>query len=172
MRQYKSWIAALILGSTLSTNAQQKNMENKTLNENIPEMIISLEKEALASTDPMAFVELSDTDVIYFDPSLETKIEGLEQLRTYYKGMQLPPADHFDMIRPIVQVTQNIAVLTFNLDCYLSDKVIKWNCTEVYRQPRQPMEDHTNPLVLRETDRLRLKHLPLSEPKRFAKCII
>ena len=130
MRQYKSWIAALILGSTLSTNAQQKNMENKTLNENIPEMIISLEKEALASTDPMAFVELSDTDVIYFDPSLETKIEGLEQLRTYYKGMQLPPADHFDMIRPIVQVTQNIAVLTFNLDCYLSDKVIKWNCTE------------------------------------------
>ena len=84
MRQYKSWIAALILGSTLSANAQQKNMENKTLNENIPEMIISLEKEALASTDPMAFVELSDTDVIYFDPSLETKIEGLEQLRTYY----------------------------------------------------------------------------------------
>lgn len=44
MRQYKSWIAAPILGSTLSTNAQQKNMENKTLNENIPEMIISLEK--------------------------------------------------------------------------------------------------------------------------------
>ena len=71
MRQYKSWIAALILGSTLSANAQQKNMENKTLNENIPEMIISLEKEALASTDPMAFVELSDTDVIYFDPSLD-----------------------------------------------------------------------------------------------------
>ena len=165
MRQYKSWIAAPILGSTLSTNAQQKNMENKTLNENIPEMIISLEKEALASTDPMAFVELSDTDVIYFDPSLETKIEGLEQLRTYYKGMQLPPADHFDMIRPIVQVTQNIAVLTFNL-----------NKMELHRglqtQPRQPMEDHTNPLVLRETDRLRLKHLPLSEPKRFAKCII
>ena len=124
MRQYKSWIAALILGSTLSANAQQKNTE----------MIISLEKEALASTDPMAFVELSDTDVIYFDPSLETKIEGLEQLRTYYKGMQLPPADHFDMIRPVVQVAQNIAVLTFNLDSYLSDKVIKWNCTEVYRR--------------------------------------
>lgn len=58
-------------------------------------MIISLEKEALASTDPMAFVELSDTDVIYFDPSLETKIEGLEQLRTYYKGMQLPPGRSF-----------------------------------------------------------------------------
>ena len=133
MRQYKSWIAALILGSTLSANAQQKNMENKTLNENIPEMIISLEKEALASTDPMAFVELSDTDVIYFDPSLETKIEGLEQLRTYYK----------------LELHRGLQT-----------------------QPRQPMEDHTNPLVLRETARLKLKHLPLSEPKRFVKCII
>ena len=51
MRQYKSWIAALILGSTLSANAQQKNMENKTLNENIPEIIISLEKEALDRPD-------------------------------------------------------------------------------------------------------------------------
>jgi len=110
-------------------------MENKTLNENIPEMIISLEKEALASTDPMAFVELSDTDVIYFDPSLETKIEGLEQLRTYYKGMQLPPGGPFFTIRPrLPKDPQNIAVLTFNLDCYLSDKVIKWNCTEVYRR--------------------------------------
>lgn len=135
MKQYKSWIAAFALGITLSANGQQKNMTNKASNENIPEMIISLEKEALASTDPMAFVELSDTDVIYFDPALETKIEGLEQLRTYYKGMQLPPDDHFDMIRPIVQVTQNIAVLTFNLDSYLlSGKVIKWNCTEVYRR--------------------------------------
>lgn len=77
MRQYKSWIAALILGSTLSANAQQKNMENKTLNENIPEMIISLEKEALASTDPMAFVELSDTDVIYFGPSHRDENRGI-----------------------------------------------------------------------------------------------
>ena len=132
MRQYKSWIAALILGSTLSANAQQKNMENKTLNENIPEMIISLEKEALASTDPMAFVELSDTDVIYFDPSLETKIEALEQLRRCRRRQRQCAV--YPMIRPVVQVAQNIAVLTFNLDSYLSDKVIKWNCTEVYRR--------------------------------------
>ena len=52
MRQYKSWIAALILGSTLSANAQQKNMENKTLNENIPEMIISLEKRGSSLDRP------------------------------------------------------------------------------------------------------------------------
>ena len=36
MRQYKSWIAALILGSTLSANAQQKNMENKSIKREHP----------------------------------------------------------------------------------------------------------------------------------------
>ena len=134
MRQYKSWIAALILGSTLSANAQQKNMENKTLNENIPEIIISLEKEALASTDPMAFVELSDTDVIYFDPSLETKIEGFgNNCALIIKACNFLRRS-FRHDPPVVQVTQNIAVLTFNLDSYLYDKVIKWNCTEVYRR--------------------------------------
>lgn len=137
MKQNNLWIIFLSLGITLSVQGQQKqsSMVDNTLLENIPEMIISLEKEALASTDPMAFVELSDTDVIYFDPSLEKKIEGLDQLRTHYEHMSNPdPVDRSEMIRPVVHVTQNIAVLTFNLDCHAGDKVIKWNCTEVYRR--------------------------------------
>ncbi|MEL5895408.1 nuclear transport factor 2 family protein [Bacteroides sp. GD17] len=98
-------------------------------------MIISLEQKALAATDGMAFVELSDTDVVYFDPSLEKKIEGLQQLRAHYENMSnTAPADSFEMIRPIVQVTQNIAILTFNLDSYEAGNVTKWNCTEVYRR--------------------------------------
>lgn len=108
-------------------------MEHKTSNKNIPEMIISLEKEALASSDTMAFVKLSDADVVYFDPSLERKIEGLDQLRTHYEGMNLPPSKRSEMIRPVVQVEGGIAVLTFNLDSYTANGVIKWNCTEVYR---------------------------------------
>lgn len=134
MRQSNLWIAALALGITLSANGQQKNMTDKTVNEKISEMIISLEKQALNSTDAMAFVELSDEDVVYFDPSLEKKIEGLDQLRAHYESMQLPPSDYSEMIRPVVQVTQDIAVLTFNLDSHVSGKMIKWNCTEVYRR--------------------------------------
>lgn len=135
MKQYKSWMAALALGITLSANGQQKDMTDKTSNENIPEMIISLEKQALAATSGMAFVELSDSDVVYFDPSLERKIEGLDQLRAHYEKMSnSAPAERCEMIRPIVQFTQDIAVLTFNLDSHESGKVIKWNCTEVYRR--------------------------------------
>lgn len=135
MKKNNFWIALLTIGSILSACGEQKSMKEKTSNEDTAELIISLEKQALAATDGMAFVELTDTDVIYFDPSLEKKIEGIDQLRTHYKSMSnTAPADSFNMIRPIVQVTQNIAVLTFNLDSYEAGKVMKWNCTEVYRR--------------------------------------
>lgn len=135
MKKNNLWIALLALGSMLSACGEQKSTKEKTSNEGISELIISLEKQALAATDGMAFVELSDTDVVYFDPSLEKKIEGLDKLRTHYKSMSnTAPADSFNMIRPVVQVTQDIAVLTFNLDSYEAGNVMKWNCTEVYRR--------------------------------------
>lgn len=134
MKKNNSWIVVLI-GIALSACGKQKEIKENTSNEDISEIIISLEKTALAATDGMAFVELSDTDVVYFDPSLERKIEGLQQLRTHYENMgNMAPADSFNMIRPIVQITQNMAVLTFNLDSYEAGNVIKWNCTEVYRR--------------------------------------
>lgn len=36
MRQYKSWIAALILGSTLSANAQQKEYGEQNIKREHP----------------------------------------------------------------------------------------------------------------------------------------
>lgn len=134
MKQNKLLMAALTMSGTLSAQAQQSVQLEKPSGEDIPAMIISLEKDALASSDPMAFVELSDADVVYFDPSLEKKIEGLDQLRAHYENMHLPPSDRSEMIRPVVQVIQNVAVLTFNLNCFTGEDVIKWNCTEVYRR--------------------------------------
>lgn len=136
MKRNNLQMAALALGITLSAQGQQAEHAGKAMDENIPELIISLEKQALASPGVMQFVELSDTDVIYFDPSLERKIEGIDQLRAHYENnmRDSAPADHFEMIRPVVQVADNIAVLTFNLDCSESGKIIKWNCTEVYRR--------------------------------------
>lgn len=41
--------------------------------------------------------------------------------------------DKFEMINPIVQLTDTIAVLTYNLHSYSGDNLWKENCTEVYR---------------------------------------
>ena len=38
----------------------------------------------------------------------------------------------YEMIDPTVQITNNTAILTFNLISYSEEDIYKWNCTEVY----------------------------------------
>lgn len=113
-------------------------MKNETQKERISELIISLEKQALEiwnNGNPDAYLALSDADVIYFDPMLERKMEGLDRLTAYYEQARgLVHVDRYEMIDPVVQATEEMAVLTFNLNSYGEDKVFRWNCTEVYRR--------------------------------------
>ena len=111
------------------TNAQEKTLIQST--------ILGLEKTALdrwCKGDPTGFLEISATDVVYFDPFLEKRINGLEELTKLYlplKGQE--NADHFEMLDPLVQATEKMGVLTFNFKSESDGKVYKWNCTEVYR---------------------------------------
>ena len=118
-------------------------MQDVTQKENISELIISLEKQALEvwnSGNPEAYLKLSDADVIYFDPVLEQKIEGVERLTGYYERLRgMVHVERYEMIRPIVQAVENMAVLTFNLISYEGEKIYRWNCTEVYR--RNPADE-------------------------------
>lgn len=121
-----------------STN-QLFNMAKEYLKENISEVIISLEKQALEqwnNGNPDGFLELSDEDVVYFDPFLEQKLEGWQQLKAHYEPLRgQVKVDRYEMKRPIVQATESMAVLTFNYNCStVEGEQFKWNCTEVYRR--------------------------------------
>lgn len=99
--------------------------------------IIALEKAALEkwnSGDPTAYLNLSANEVVYFDPFLERKLEGLEALTKLYEPLKGQiHVDKYEMIDPIVQTTAEMAVLTFNLISYEGKSPSHWNCTEVYR---------------------------------------
>ena len=107
--------------------------------ENVRDVIIALECEALrrwGQGDPSGFLEISAPDVVYFDPNLEKRIDGLDALRQYYEPIRgTIYFDRFDLLNPLVQVIGDAAVLTFN---YVSSSAGKphspWNCTEVYRR--------------------------------------
>jgi ketosteroid isomerase-like protein len=106
--------------------------------------IIAIERDALergAKGDVDAFVRISDPDVVYFDPFLERRIDGLAALKEYYHKGFKPPTEEFDieLIHPKVQVTGAVAVLTFNYKSKgrRTGRVELWNCTEVYRQTAQ-----------------------------------
>lgn len=101
--------------------------------------IIALEREALrrwCAGDPSGFLEISASDVVYFDPMLARRLDGLEALSQYYEPiMGHVLAKRFDMENPLVQLVGDAAVLTYNFISYdASETEHRWNCTEVYRR--------------------------------------
>jgi ketosteroid isomerase-like protein len=101
--------------------------------------IIALERAALArwlNGDPSGFLEICAEDVVYFDPMLTARMDGLEALTAYYEAIRGKIfASRFEIINPKVQYIGNAAVLTFNFASYGGSEgaVMRWNCTEVYR---------------------------------------
>lgn len=112
-------------------------MTNAKENPTVETTIIGLEKAALElwnHGDPTGFLELSAPDVVYFDPFLDRRVNGLNELTALY--MQITGqvhVDRYEMLNPLVQATEKMAVLTFNLNSYEKETVQKWNCSEVYR---------------------------------------
>jgi hypothetical protein len=105
----------------------------------IPEHIIALERAALdrwGKGDPSGFIEICAPEVVYFDPSLERRIDGLEALRAYYEALRgKVSVERYEWLNPLVQVEGDVAVLTFNHVSYGGNEdVHRWNCTEVYRR--------------------------------------
>ena len=100
--------------------------------------IIAMEEAALTrwgNGDPSGFLEISAPDVVYFDPYIARRIDGLEALTEYYMGIRgQVRLDRFELVNPQVQVAGDMAVLTFNYVSYKDDQPGRWNCTEVYRR--------------------------------------
>jgi ketosteroid isomerase-like protein len=102
--------------------------------------VIAMERAALKrwlSGDPSGFLEISAPDVVYFDPMIERRLDGLEALTAYYEPLRGKIfASRFELLNPLVQLIGDAAVLTFNFVSYAGSegRVMFWNCTEVYRR--------------------------------------
>jgi hypothetical protein len=103
------------------------------------EEVIQLEKRALerwCRGDPSGFLAISASDVVYFDPFLERRLDGLPALTAYYESLRgKVSAGGFEVLHPRVQLVGAAAMLTFNFVSYGDrEDVHRWNCTEVYRR--------------------------------------
>ena len=103
----------------------------------VESFILSRERAALdrwGKGDPSGFLEISSPDVVYFDPFLERRLDGLQALAEYYEKLRGQiRIDCDEMIDPKVQVCGETAVLTFNYVSYTGKTQMRWNCTEVYQ---------------------------------------
>lgn len=105
--------------------------------QDISSELLELERAALeqwGNGDPSGFLEICAPDIVYFDPYLEMRINGLEALNEYYKSFWGQVSfDHFELLNPDIQVEGKMAVLSFNFVSYTGEIPTRWNCTEVYR---------------------------------------
>ena len=105
----------------------------------IAQTIIAMERAALerwGRGDPSGFLEISAPDVVYFDPFQERRLNGIDELRTLYESIRgTTSVASFELVDPHVQLSGNMAVLTFNYVAEGSNEATnRWNCTEVYRR--------------------------------------
>jgi len=103
----------------------------------ITKTIIALETEALEAWhngNPSPYLELYSNDFTYFDPAHERRLDGWDKIKELYESMRgKVKMDKFEMINPVVQQTDTMAVLSYNLESYSGKTLWKENCTEVYR---------------------------------------
>jgi len=103
----------------------------------VTEKIIALETAALEAWhngDPSPYLELYSKDFTYFDPVHEWRLDGWDLIKELYEGMRgKVKMDRFEILNPVVQQTDTMAVLTYNLHSYSGETLWKENCTEVYR---------------------------------------
>jgi hypothetical protein len=104
--------------------------------------LIAMERAALTrwcDGDPSGFLEISAPEVVYFDPMLDRRLDGLAALTAYYEGIRgKVKASRFEILNPLVQYWGgDTAVLTFNFVSYGgNENEFRWNCTEVFRRTR------------------------------------
>jgi ketosteroid isomerase-like protein len=100
--------------------------------------IINLERAALdrwGTGDPSGFLDICAPDVVYFDPFLKLRIDGLAALTDYYEAIRGKIQIHsYELLNPLVQSVGAIAVLTFNYVSWGNEGESRWNCTEAYRR--------------------------------------
>ncbi len=113
-------------------------MESNTGATSVEQEIIRLEEQALrrwCSGDPYGFLEISAPDVVYFDPFLPQRLDGIAALTALYESLRGKiRAERVELINPQVQVVGEAAVLTFNFVSWSDGIPMRWNCTEVYRR--------------------------------------
>jgi ketosteroid isomerase-like protein len=104
--------------------------------------VIAMERAALdrwGVGDPHGYLEIMASDVTYFDPVQERRIDGLRAITALLESWTGKiKVDRYDMVSPMVQQHGDAAVLTFNLVSYRRRAdgseyaIAHWNSTEVY----------------------------------------
>jgi ketosteroid isomerase-like protein len=104
----------------------------------VADHILKLERAALdrwGKGDPDGYLEISASEVTYFDPFVERRLNSLAELTAWYDQIRGKiKIDRDEIVEPHVNVIGDAAILTYRFVSQGSEGEARWNCTEVYQR--------------------------------------
>jgi hypothetical protein len=103
--------------------------------------IIALERRAMdgwLKGNPDPLLEISDPQITYFHAVVQERIEGLPALKALYERYRgVPLFDGYEILSPKVQISGEVAVLTYQLARHNGAVTTQWNATQVYQRKKE-----------------------------------
>ena len=131
-------VATILLATAFSfACTDTRAAQNDTAKE-----LIAKERAALArwgNGDPGGYIEIFAPEITYFNPFLERRIDGFDEMSAYYRSLTGEVRiDRFEIVDPTVQLHDGVAVLSYHLYNYRTlpdeseEEETRWNSTKVY----------------------------------------
>jgi hypothetical protein len=103
--------------------------------------ILDLERQAMEGWlrgDPEPQLAIMDPQITYFHAVAEGRIEGLSALKELYERYRgVPLFDRYEILNPSVQLSGDVAVLTYVLAQHNGSATSYWKGTQVYQKTAQ-----------------------------------
>jgi hypothetical protein len=139
MKHRKIFPVATFLILNFFLNSCDNNSTPKDYN-NVIEKIISIEKTALhrwGNGEPSGFLEIYANEISYFAPTHPLRIDSLSAMSKLFSSLKGKIfIERMQMINPRVQISDNTAILTYNLLNFVKEEnkidTTYWNSTAVY----------------------------------------
>ena len=107
----------------------------------IARQILALEKRAMdgwQKGDSGPALAISDREITYFHVMTDGRLDGLPALEALYAPYRGRPLfDSYEMLDPKVQLSADVAVLTYNFVRHNGAATTRWNTTQVYQRKKE-----------------------------------
>ena len=103
--------------------------------------VLALERQSMEgwlNGDPDPMLAISDPQITYFHAVVEKRLEGLPALKELYDSYRgMPLFDSYEILNPNVQLSGDVAVLTYVLVQHNGSVASRWNGTQVYQRKKE-----------------------------------
>lgn len=94
--------------------------------------------EGWRSGDPGPQLAITDPEITYFHAVAETRLDGLPAVRELYERFRGTPLfDSYEILNPKVQVSGEVAILTYRFARHNGTITTFWNSTQVYGKRKE-----------------------------------